>query len=87
MEYEVTSSETRSTKRTLTVIAVTGAVVSVVCAAIRVMLSARGGQEFADPLLGLLGIGIILGLFVALLAFNTRLQVGLDEKESREKSI
>jgi len=86
MEYEITSSETQSTKRTLTIIAVTGAVISVVCAVIRVMLSARGGQELAGPLLGLLGIGIILGLFVALLAFNTRLQVALDEKESRERT-
>ena len=83
MEYEITSSETQRTKRTL---AVTGAVISVVCAVIRVLLSARGGEELAGPLLGLLGIGIILGLFVALLAFNTRLQVALDEKESREKT-
>jgi hypothetical protein len=30
-------------------------------------------------LIGLLGIGMILSLFVALLALNTRLQVAFDE--------
>jgi hypothetical protein len=83
MEYEITSREVRSAKRTLSVIAIVGALVCVFCAAIRVMLGSKI-QEFSGALPGLLGLGIILGLFVALLAFNTRLQVDLDEKESLE---
>jgi len=34
-----------------------------------------------------LGIGIILGLFIALLAFNSRLQIDLEEKEFLEHAI
>jgi hypothetical protein len=79
MEYEITSREVRSAKRTLSVIAIVG----VFCAAIRAMLGSKI-QEFSGALPGLLGLGIILGLFVALLAFNSRLQVDLDEKESLE---
>lgn len=83
MEYEITSREVRSAKRTLSVIAIVGAFVSVFCTAIRAMLGSKI-EEFSGALPGLLGLGIILGLFVALLAFNSRLQVDLDEKESLE---
>jgi hypothetical protein len=44
-------------------------------------------QEFSGALPGLLGIGIILGLLFALLAFNSRLQIDLDEKESLEHAM
>jgi hypothetical protein len=36
-------------------------------------------HDFTHPLIGLLGIGMILSLLVALLALNTRLQVAFDE--------
>lgn len=86
MEYEITSREVRSAKRTLSVIAIVSALVCVVCTVSRAILGSRT-QEFSGALPGLLGIGIILGLFVALLAFNSRLQIDLDEKESLEHAM
>ena len=86
MEYETTSREVRSAKRTLSVITIVGALVCGVCTVIRVILGSKI-QEFSGALPGLLGIGIILGLFIALLAFNSRLQIDLDEKESLEHAM
>ncbi len=86
MEYETTSREVRSAKRTLSVITIVSALVCGVCTVIRVILGSKI-QEFSGALPGLLGIGIILGLFVALLAFNSRLQIDLEEKESLEHAI
>ena len=86
MEYEITSREVRSAKRTLSVITIVGALVCVVCTAIRAILGSKI-QELSGALPGLLGIGIILGLFLALLAFNSRLQIDLDEKESLEHAM
>ena len=86
MEYETTSREVRSAKRTLNVITIVSALVCGVCTVIRVILGSKI-QEFSGALPGLLGIGIILGLFVALLAFNSRLQIDLDEKESLEHAM
>ena len=86
MEYEITSREVRSAKRTLSVITIVGTLVCLVCTVIRAILGSKI-QEFSGALPGLLGIGIILGLFVALLAFNSRLQIDLDEKESLEHAM
>ena len=71
MEYEITSREVRSAKRTFSLIAIVSALVCVVCTVIRAILGSKL-QEFSGALPSLLGIGIILGLFVALLAFNTQ---------------
>ena len=86
MEYETTSREVRSAKRTLSVITIVSALVCGVCTVIRVILGSKI-QEFSGALPGLLGTGIILGLFIALLAFNSRLQIDLDEKESLEHAM
>jgi len=82
MEHKTISKEVVGTKRVLTVIAGISAIVSVIAAVIR---GIAGSQihDFSHPIIGFLGVCMILGLFVALLAFNTRLQVAFDEAENR----
>ena len=82
MEHKTIGKEVIGTKRVLTVIAGTSAIVSLVAAVIR---GIAGSQihDYSHPLIGFLGVCMILGLFVALLAFNTRLQVAFDEAENR----
>ena len=86
MKRPITSREVRNAKRTLSLVAIVSALVCVVCTVIRAILGSKI-QEFSGALPGLLGIGIILGLFVALLAFNSRLQIDLDEKEILEHAM
>jgi hypothetical protein len=81
MEYEITRRKTEGTKRTLTLMTIVSAVFCAVCAAARAFAGSQT-QEFSDPLTSVLGVGIVLGLFVALLALNTRLQVASDEVET-----
>jgi hypothetical protein len=82
MEHKTIAKEVVGTKRVLTVIAGISAIVSVIAAVIR---GIAGSQihDYSHPLIGFLGVCMILGLFVALLAFNTRLQVAFDEAENR----
>jgi hypothetical protein len=82
MEHKTISKEVVGTKRVLTVIAGISAIVSVIAAVIR---GIAGSQihDYSHPIIGFLGVCMILGLFVALLAFNTRLQVAFDEAENR----
>jgi len=86
MKRPIISREVRNAKRTLSLVAIVSALVCVVCTVIRAILGSKI-QEFSGALPGLLGIGIILGLFVALLAFNSRLQIDLDEKEILEHAM
>ena len=79
MEHETVENRVTGTKRILTAIVGGGAAASLLSAILRVTVSPYG--EYSNPLNGLLGLGIILGLFVSLLALNTRLQVELDENE------
>jgi hypothetical protein len=78
MEHETVRKEVSGTKRTLTLLAGSSALIGVIAAIVR---SVAGSQihDYTHPLIGLLGIGMILSLFVALLALNTRLQVAFDE--------
>ena len=82
MEYKTIGTEVVGTKRVLTLIAGFSAILSVIAAVIR---GIAGSQihDYSHPLIGFLGVCMILGLFVALLAFNTRLQVAFDEAENR----
>ena len=80
MEYEITRKKTDGTKRTLTLMTVISAIFCAVCAVARAFAGSQP-QEFSDALTSMLGVGIVLGLFVALLALNTRLQVASDEAE------
>ena len=82
MEHKVISKEVEDTKRVLTFIAGLSGVVSIIAAIVR---GIAGSQlhDFSHPLVGLLGVCMILGLFVGLLALNTRLQVAFDEAENR----
>jgi hypothetical protein len=82
MEHKTIAKEVVGTKRVLTVIAGISALVSVLAAVIR---GIAGSQihDYSHPLIGFLGVCMILGLFVALLAFNTRLQVAFDDAENR----
>jgi uncharacterized membrane protein len=82
MEHKTISTEVRGTKRVLTWIAGLSAVVSVVAAVIRGIAGAQV-HDYSHPMVGFLGVCMILGLFVALLALNTRLQVAFDEAEDR----
>jgi arginine exporter protein ArgO len=81
MEYEITRKKTDGIKRTLTLMTVIGAIFCAVCAVVRAFAGSQT-QEFSDALTSMLGVGIVLGLFVALLALNTRLQVASDESET-----
>ena len=82
MEHKTIGTEAVGTKRVLTLIAGISAIVSVLAAVIR---GVAGSQlhDYSHPIIGLLGVCMILGLFVALLALNTRLQVVFDEAETR----
>jgi hypothetical protein len=83
MEYEITRKKTDGTKRTLTLMTVISAIFCAVCAVARAFAGSQP-QEFSDALTSMLGVGIVLGLFVALLALNTRLQVASDEAETEQ---
>jgi len=82
MEHKTIGKEVVGTKRVLTLIAGFSAIVCVLAAVIR---GIAGSQihNYSHPLIGFLGVCMILGLFVALLALNTRLQVAFDEAENR----
>jgi hypothetical protein len=79
MEHKTVENRVIGTKRILTSIVGGGAAASLVSATLRVAASPYG--DYSSPLNGLLGLGIILGLFVSLLALSTRLQVELEENE------
>jgi hypothetical protein len=81
MEHETVENKVIGTKRILTGIVGGGAGASLVSATLRVAVFPYG--DYSSPLNGLLGLGIILGLFVSLLALNTRLQVERNENEQR----
>lgn len=81
MEYEITRKKTDGTKRTLTLMTVVSAIFCAICAGARAFAGSQT-QGFSDTLTSMLGVGIVLGLFVALLALNTRLQVASDEAET-----
>jgi hypothetical protein len=83
MEYEITRKKTDGTKRTLTLMTVISAIFCAVCAVARAFAGSQP-HEFSDALTSMLGVGIVLGLFVALLALNTRLQVASDEAETEQ---
>ena len=82
MEHKTIGKEVLGTKRVLTLIAGVSAIVCVLAAVIR---GIAGSQihNYSHPLIGFLGVCMILGMFVALLALNTRLQVAFDEAENR----
>ena len=82
MEHKTTGKEVVGTKRVLTVIAGISAIVSIIAAVIRGIAGTQT-HDYSHPLIGFLGVCMILGLFVALLALNTRLQVVFDEAENR----
>jgi len=82
MEHKTISKEVADTKRVLTFVAGVSGVVSLISAIVR---GIAGSQlhDYSHPVIGLLGVTMILGLFIALLALNTRLQVAFDEAEER----
>jgi hypothetical protein len=82
MEHKTIGKEVVGTKRVLTLIAGFSAIVCVLAAVIRGIAGSQI-QNYSHPLIGFLGVCMILGLFVALLALNTRLQVAFDEAENR----
>ena len=82
MEYEITRKKTDGTKRTLTLLTVISVIFCAVCAGARAFAGYQT-QEFSDRFTSMLGVGIVLGLFVALLALNARLQVASDEAETK----
>ena len=82
MEHKTIGKEVVGSKRVLTVIAGISAIVSIIAAVIRGIAGTQT-HDYSHPLIGFLGVCMILGLFVALLAFNTRLQVAFDEAENR----
>ena len=82
MEHKTIGTEVVGTKRVLTLVAGFSAILSVIAGVIR---GITGSQihDYSHPIVGFLGVFMILGLFVALLALNTRLQVAFDEAENR----
>jgi hypothetical protein len=82
MEHKTVTKEVEGTKRILIFVAGVSGVVSLIAAIVR---GIAGSQlhDYSHPVVGLLGVCMILGIFVALLALNTRLQVAFDEAEER----
>jgi hypothetical protein len=79
VECEIPVREIRNTKRTLTAIMALSAVISASCLVFRVIAGSETHDLFASPI-ELLGAGMIIGSFVALLALSLRLQIQLDYK-------
>jgi hypothetical protein len=82
MEHVIVNRESKATKRTLTAVAVVSALVAALSAVARGVVS---DQDYSSPVLGFLGVAMILGLFVALLAINTRLQVEFEDNEQNRQ--
>jgi hypothetical protein len=82
MEHKTVTKEVEGTKRILIFVAGLSGVVSLIAAIVR---GIAGSQlhDYSHPAVALLGVCMILGIFVALLALNTRLQVAFDEAEER----
>jgi hypothetical protein len=82
MEHEITDVNARSAKSTLTTIVKVNAAS---CAffsltwALAALLSSH-----ANPLAGLSGVGLMLGLLLTIAALNARLRVELEEPDSAE---
>jgi hypothetical protein len=84
VEYEIPDREIRNTKRTLTAIMALSAIISGACVVFRVIAGSET-HDLPKPLIESLGAGIIIGSFVALLAFNSRLQIQLDYKSESHR--
>jgi hypothetical protein len=84
MEHVIVNRKSKATKRTLTAVAVVSALVAALSAVARGVISGQF-QDYSSPVLGFLGVGLILGLFVALLAINTRLQVEFEDNEQNRQ--
>jgi hypothetical protein len=82
MEHKTVTKEVEGTKRTLIFVAGVSGVVSLIAAIVRGLAGSQL-HDYSHPVVGLLGVCMILGIFVALLALNTRLQVAFDEAEER----
>jgi len=83
MEHEITETDTKSAKRTLTNIVIFNTAICALFAviwALAVLLTHQNG----NPLTGLSGVGFMLGLLVTISALNTRLRFELEEPDSAE---
>jgi len=80
MEHKTVTKEVEGTKRILIFVAGISGVASLIAAIVR---GIAGSQlhDYSNPVVALLGVCMILGIFVTLLALNTRLQVAFDEAE------
>jgi hypothetical protein len=80
MEYKITDREIRNNKGLLTGAVVYSAIFCVACA---VMREFAGYQlhDPSNPLAGLPGLGMLLGMLIAVQALNVRLRLQLEEPE------
>jgi hypothetical protein len=82
MEHDITDTETKSAKSTLTAIVKFNASICATFAAIWAL--AASFHQHGNPVAGLSGVGVMLGLLVTISALNTRLRVELEEPDSEE---
>jgi hypothetical protein len=82
MEHKKVTKEVEGTKRILTFVAGVSGVVSLIAAIVRGIAGTQL-HDYSHPVVAVLGVCMILGIFVTLLALNTRLQVAFDESEER----
>jgi len=83
MEHEITETETKSAKSTLTNIVIFNTAICALFAATWA-LTALSAHQNGNPLTGLSGVGFMLGLLVTISALNVRLRVELEEPDAAE---
>jgi len=82
MEHEITERNSASAKSTLTTIVKFTTTLCAIFAAI--WLIATLFHQHTHPLAGFSGVGLMLGLLVAISALNARLRIQLEEPDSEE---
>jgi hypothetical protein len=82
MEHETIDTETKSAKSTLTTIVKFNVASCAIFAAMWAVAALLHLQ--ANPVTGLAGIGLLLGLLVTISALNARLRIQFEEPDSAE---
>jgi hypothetical protein len=82
MEHEIIETENKSAKSTLTTIVKFNVASCAIFAAMWALAAPFHLQ--ANPVTGLAGIGLLLGLLVTISALNARLRIQFEEPDSEE---
>jgi hypothetical protein len=80
MEHEIINTDSKNAKSTLAAIVKFNAASCVILAALWALAALLHLQ--ANPVTGLVGIGLLLGLLVTISALNARLRIQFEERDS-----